>query len=237
VKTTDQNEIWARSIIARTDPQCRPRWEVFDEKITQQADSSHFCLNIGAGTNEEFDLAGQFTFAVDTDILRPASLAFRTVPFLQVDLMHLPFAQNSFDLVLLRFVAEHISDPQKALAEISRVLRPDGQVLILTTNLCSPFVFLPKFLLPYRFRKWLMKVIFRVRDDDVFPTYHRMNTRKSLSRVNSSLEIKELIYLQDINWTRRWLFLLLYAFHLKTKIFHLTGLRSNILARLVKITS
>lgn len=231
------NETWARKIIARTDPACRPRWEVYDGKIKSLSDKNHFCLNIGAGTEEQFDLADDFAFSADTDILRPASLANRSVPFLQANLLHLPFAANSFDLVLMRFVAEHIADPAHALAEIGRVLKPGGQLMILTTNLSSPFIFLPKFLLPYTVRKGIMKWLFRVGEDDIFPTYHRMNTRKSLQKLSGILQLKELVYLQDINWTRKWLFLLLYAFHLKTKFLHLTCLRSNILALLMKTNS
>ena len=231
----NDNEAWARRIIARTDPDCRPRWEVYDRRIKNLSDPLHHCLNIGAGTDEPFDLYENFAFSVDTDILKPKKNSNRSVPFLQADLFHLPFASNSFDLVLLRFVAEHIADPALAISEIERVLKPGGQVLILTTNLSSPFIFVPRFLLPYSLRKGLMKLLFRVDDDDIFPTYHRMNTRKSLNNLPGTLKVKQLVYLQDINWTRKWLFLLLYAFHLKTKFLHLTCLRSNILATLKKV--
>ena len=233
----NDNEAWARGIIARTDPDCRPRWEVYDRRIKDLSDPLHHCLNIGAGTDEPFDLSGSFAISVDTDILKPKNNLNRSVPFLQADLFHLPFASGSFDLVLLRFVAEHISDPPRAISEIERVLKPGGQVLILTTNLSSPFIFVPRFLLPYSLRRSLMKHLFQVDDEDIFPTYHRMNTHKSLSNLPGTLKVKQLVYLQDINWTRKWLFVLLYTFHLKTKFLHLTFLRSNILVTLKKVNS
>jgi SAM-dependent methyltransferase len=46
------------------------------------------------------------------------------------DLCGMPFASDSFDLVLATDIIEHIDDDLKALNEIRRVLRPDGKVLI-----------------------------------------------------------------------------------------------------------
>jgi SAM-dependent methyltransferase len=42
----------------------------------------------------------------------------------------LPFADASFDTVVLSDVLEHIPDPENLLSEISRVLRPEGSVVI-----------------------------------------------------------------------------------------------------------
>jgi len=71
-------------------------------------------------------------------------------------------------------------------------------------------------------------------DDDIFPTFHRVNTKSALIKLSYILQLKQLIYIQDINWTRRWLFLLYYIFHLKTKFFHIPFLRSNFIAILQK---
>ena len=54
------------------------------------------------------------------------------------DAHDLPFADNSFDLVLLIEVLEHLENPQKALDEIYRVLRSDGN-LILSTRFIFPY--------------------------------------------------------------------------------------------------
>lgn len=45
--------------------------------------------------------------------------------------LHLPFAGAAFDVVLCTEVLEHVSEPDALIAEIARVLRPGG-VLILT---------------------------------------------------------------------------------------------------------
>jgi SAM-dependent methyltransferase/glycosyltransferase involved in cell wall biosynthesis len=46
----------------------------------------------------------------------------------------LPFPDESFDLVCSRHVMEHVGDPQKALSEIKRVLKPGGYVAAVTPH-------------------------------------------------------------------------------------------------------
>jgi SAM-dependent methyltransferase len=54
--------------------------------------------------------------------------------FVAGDLMHLPFADNSFDCITCGWVIEHLPDPSPGLREIGRVLRPGGSALILATE-------------------------------------------------------------------------------------------------------
>lgn len=49
--------------------------------------------------------------------------------WVDVDSEDLPFDEKSFDLVVFSEVMEHLRFPQKALYEISRVLRKDGQLV------------------------------------------------------------------------------------------------------------
>jgi 2-polyprenyl-3-methyl-5-hydroxy-6-metoxy-1,4-benzoquinol methylase len=46
----------------------------------------------------------------------------------------LPFAEGSFDLVICWDVVEHVQDPERLIAEIARVLRPQGRALITIIN-------------------------------------------------------------------------------------------------------
>jgi SAM-dependent methyltransferase len=43
----------------------------------------------------------------------------------------LPFVDESFDLVMCRTAIHHMPDPQRAVAEMARVCRPDGRVAVL----------------------------------------------------------------------------------------------------------
>src|SRR5262245_32628263 len=49
---------------------------------------------------------------------------------IKTDVCSLPFADRSFDLVLMTDVAEHVEDDRRATAEAARVLRPGGALLI-----------------------------------------------------------------------------------------------------------
>jgi demethylmenaquinone methyltransferase/2-methoxy-6-polyprenyl-1,4-benzoquinol methylase len=53
------------------------------------------------------------------------------VELAQVDAEALPFADNSFDRVSIAFGLRNVTDKQGALAEMNRVLKPGGKLLIL----------------------------------------------------------------------------------------------------------
>ncbi len=58
------------------------------------------------------------------------------------DIRRLPFADAQFDLVTCQTVLIHLEDPDAALAEFFRVVRPGGLVLAVEpNNACSAFVF------------------------------------------------------------------------------------------------
>ncbi len=51
----------------------------------------------------------------------------------------LPFGDASFDGVFLNEVLEHVDDERSALAEIERVLRPGGHLVVMSPNRWFPF--------------------------------------------------------------------------------------------------
>jgi len=60
-----------------------------------------------------------------------AARAGVTVPLTQADAEILPYADNSFDLVVARGALHHVPDPLRALQEIRRVLEPGGTAIVL----------------------------------------------------------------------------------------------------------
>jgi len=55
----------------------------------------------------------------------------RNVQFLRGEAEHLPFPEASFDIAMTRFSLHHISRPQEVVAEMARVTRPAGQVVVI----------------------------------------------------------------------------------------------------------
>ena len=52
------------------------------------------------------------------------------ITFVEADAMALPFTDNEFDAVTISFGLRNIEDPKKALAEMYRVLKPNGRLVI-----------------------------------------------------------------------------------------------------------
>jgi SAM-dependent methyltransferase len=58
-----------------------------------------------------------------------------TTYYPSVDVTNLPYASETFDLVLSSFVIEHVFDPLKAVDEKYRVLKPGGVAITITNGL------------------------------------------------------------------------------------------------------
>ena len=69
------------------------------------------------------------------------SLGINNVEFQQADIYDLPFEDESFDSVFVCFVLEHLHDPQKALKELQRVLRPGGTMMVIEGDHGSTFFY------------------------------------------------------------------------------------------------
>ncbi|HEY4249312.1 MAG TPA: class I SAM-dependent methyltransferase [Lacunisphaera sp.] len=71
---------------------------------------------------------------VDEAHKRSTALGERPVSFVQGAVERLPFADDSFDLVTCQTVLIHLKDPRVGLAEMIRVLRPGGLLVLAEPN-------------------------------------------------------------------------------------------------------
>lgn len=60
----------------------------------------------------------------------------------------LPFADASFNVVIIKHIVEHLPNPEKAIAEIGRVTAPGGTLILATPNLSS-------LLKPWKGERWI----------------------------------------------------------------------------------
>jgi ubiquinone/menaquinone biosynthesis C-methylase UbiE len=73
---------------------------------------------------------------IDPDLILPAERYLQSrglegrYSIIQGDVMTMDLPDNAFDFAFARFVFQHLRDPQRALREIGRVLKPGGKLVI-----------------------------------------------------------------------------------------------------------
>lgn len=65
---------------------------------------------------------------------------YPNITFIQADATNLPFENATFDLCTISFGLRNLPDIQSALKEFFRVLKPNGQLIILDTGKPSKFI-------------------------------------------------------------------------------------------------
>jgi SAM-dependent methyltransferase len=121
----------------------RLRRELFGEWFTHEAllsllPSNWTVADLGCGTGNIAEILAPVVgriIAVDRepamlDAARKRLELFDTIDFRQGDLTALPLKDREVDAALLFLVLHHVPDPERALAEMSRVLRPGGNAMI-----------------------------------------------------------------------------------------------------------
>jgi ubiquinone/menaquinone biosynthesis C-methylase UbiE len=103
--------------------------------------AGHNILDVGCGTCRLGSLAADDVRVVGIDISRvaidKAREAHRTRGNIRFEVMnahHLQLPDESFDKAIHIDTIEHVRDARRALAEIARVLRPGGQLLVSVAN-------------------------------------------------------------------------------------------------------
>lgn len=125
---------------------------------------------------------------------------------------------TAFDLATARMVVEHVAQPKKFAAALSRLLRPGGTAVILTVDRWAPVTILSH-ATPFWFHVFLKRLLWSTDDEDTFPTVYKMNTRRDLARLFAPAGLEEVAFycLDDCRTLARWKFT--YALELITRKF------------------
>jgi SAM-dependent methyltransferase len=94
----------------------------------------------------------------------------------------LPYEDDRFDIVVSRYVFEHIEDPAWAASELLRITKPGGWICAFTPNKWG-YVALAARLVPKSlYRRLLLRVQPHRRGEDVFPTVYKLNRPRDVKR-------------------------------------------------------
>jgi ubiquinone/menaquinone biosynthesis C-methylase UbiE len=128
-------ERWQRAI-----DQARLRGDAVCSALSDQMElDGAVVLDAGCGvggTSAALHARGSDVIAVDCDPERINAIN-ESLPEVETDLTSLddlPYPDASFDAIVLQDVLEHVASPSKVLAEISRVLTPNGLLYLSTPN-------------------------------------------------------------------------------------------------------
>jgi SAM-dependent methyltransferase len=166
------------------------------------AGCGHEVLKPGAGT-EQFNLCAKPRLVVGCDLDLPSlHEAGEIKNRLCCSLEHLPLQTGTFDVVSLNNVAEHLGEPLKVFAEITRVLSDNGRLIVHTPNVRSYWVFigrLGRIALPARVVFKIIEFTEQREENDVFPTVYRANSKRRLLELAaaSGLTVERIVLLRS----------------------------------------
>ncbi|HEY2766108.1 MAG TPA: demethylmenaquinone methyltransferase [Pseudonocardiaceae bacterium] len=112
------------------------RWRK-QTRIAVDAGTGDRVLDLAAGTavsTAELASSGALCVAADFSLGMLRAGAYRNAPSVAADALHLPFADDAFDVVTISFGLRNIADLQTALTEMARVTRPGGRLVVAETS-------------------------------------------------------------------------------------------------------
>jgi len=108
------------------------RWRAFT-RCALELRAGECVLDLAAGTavsTVELARSGAWCVAGDFSLAMLGAGAHREVPKVAADALHLPFVDGAFDAVTISFGLRNVADPDVALAEMARVTRPGGRLVV-----------------------------------------------------------------------------------------------------------
>jgi demethylmenaquinone methyltransferase/2-methoxy-6-polyprenyl-1,4-benzoquinol methylase len=108
------------------------RWRIATARVLD-ARAGEKVLDLAAGTGVstiEYGRDGAWCVAADFSLGMLKAGRHRNVPMVAADALHLPFAEESFDVATITLGIRNFVDTKAALTELARVVRPGGRLVI-----------------------------------------------------------------------------------------------------------
>ncbi len=176
-------------------PDFREAEDVFKQIVANLAGKDKVLLNLGCGRRSSLTPLypnWQSVIGLDHDLQALDEHPALTTK-ISGQMEKMPLADASVDVVATEWVLEHLANPNHALREISRVLKPGGVFIFLTPNLANPLVLGAKVLSFLGLRNilsWLVSFLTKRPLLDFCPLYYRVNTASSLRVLGNKAGLK-----------------------------------------------
>lgn len=126
-------------------------------------------LEIGSGISPVFTSWDRIVYSdVSLSAMNMLKKMLGKGQFVVADAANLPFEDHSFSHVIASEVLEHLADDQSALREISRVLKPDGVLVITFPHRRFYFSYDDRFVKHYR-RYEISDMVTRLKESGFYP--------------------------------------------------------------------
>ncbi|MGC9347024.1 MAG: class I SAM-dependent methyltransferase [Anaerolineae bacterium] len=197
----DRLELYRRRYAA-----LKPGWEPatarYQQRVATHLAEGHRVLDLGCGRGgivERLSYKGRWA-GIDPDLVslqehRQASLD-RCCGVSE----RLPFADESFDVVVASWLLEHLATPLATFEEIARVLKEGGSFFFLTPNLKHPLLQFNSALARMQgLQRKCIQGLYGRSVKDTFPVHYRANVVHDIEQlaVRSGLRLREVICVGD----------------------------------------
>ena len=184
-------------------PGWRPSGDELEAIVRGHVTRDSRVLDLGCGRGGVAEVVWQdvrLAAGIDPDPRSLAEHRARGMPVVRGIGERLPFAADSFDLVVCVWVLEHLADPLETFIEVRRVLRPGGHFVFLTPNMRNPLMLMNRLgrAVPALQRRLVPRVYGRD-EADTFPVRYRANTERDIRTCaqGSGLRVHDLRIVAD----------------------------------------
>lgn len=157
-------------------------YRTFEDRVRRCLSPDHVLLDAGCGYQAPVlqNFRGAARELIGIDVV-DFDYKLDGITLLNRNLVDTGLPSESVDVVMSRSVMEHIVEPQRMFAEMSRVLRPGGRFIFLTGNMWD-YSAIIAMLVPNRFHPWIVERTTDREQRDTFPVAYKTNTRGAVQR-------------------------------------------------------